>query len=73
VGPKIESLLKEGGINTWAELAAADVARIQEILDAAGPRYKLAQPRTWPQQAGLAASGDWAALKALQDDLKGGV
>lgn len=73
IGPKIEGLLKADGINTWADLAAADVARIQTILDNAGSRYKLAQPRTWPQQAGLAAAGDWAALKALQDDLKGGV
>ncbi len=72
VGPKIEGLLKDGGINTWAELAATDVDRIQEILDAAGPRYKLAVPRTWPQQAGLAAAGKWAELKALQDQLQAG-
>lgn len=72
IGPKIEGLLKDGGINTWSELAAADVSRIQEILDAAGPRYKLAVPRTWPQQAGLAAAGDWSALKTLQDELNAG-
>ena len=73
IGPKIEGLLKEGGINTWSELAAVEVSRIQEILDAAGPRYKLAVPRTWSQQAGLAAAGDWAALKKLQDELNAGV
>ena len=73
IGPKIEGLLKDGGITTWQELADADVARIQEILDAAGPRYKLAIPRTWPQQAALAASGDWAALRDLQDELKAGL
>ncbi|MTB52911.1 hypothetical protein E1J53_0018200 [Lewinella sp. W8] len=73
VGPKIEGLLKEGGINNWSELANTSVERIQEILDAAGPRYKLANPRTWPQQAALAAAGNWSALKALQDDLQGGV
>lgn len=73
IGPKIEGLLKADGINTWADLAAADVARIQIVLDNAGSRYKLAQPRTWPKQASLAAAGDWAALKTLQDDLKGGV
>lgn len=72
VGPKIDGLLKEGGINNWAELAATDVSRIQEILDAAGPRYKLAVPRTWPQQAALAAEGKWAELKALQDELQAG-
>lgn len=73
IGPKIEGLLKEGGIKTWSELAAADVTRIQEILDAAGPRYQLANPRTWSQQAGLAAAGDWTALKKLQDELNAGV
>lgn len=72
IGPKIEGLLKADGINNWAELAAADVSRIQGILDEAGSRYKLAVPRTWPQQAGLAAEGNWAALKSLQDELKAG-
>lgn len=73
IGPKIEGLLKADGINTWSELAEADVDRLSRILADAGSRYKLAQPRTWPQQAGLAAAGNWSALKALQDDLKGGV
>ncbi|MEM7572062.1 MAG: helix-hairpin-helix domain-containing protein [Bacteroidota bacterium] len=73
IGPKIEGLLKDAGINTWSELAEATVDRIQGILDAAGDRYKLAKPGTWPEQAGLAASGNWDALKTLQDNLKGGV
>ena len=73
IGPKIEGLLKADGINTWSDLAATDVDRLRSILEAAGSRYKLAEPRTWPQQASLAAAGDWSALKALQDDLKGGV
>ncbi|MFT7120202.1 MAG: putative flap endonuclease-1-like 5' DNA nuclease [Neolewinella sp.] len=73
IGPKIEGLLKADGINNWFELAAADADRIQNVLNDAGSRYKLAKPGTWPQQAGLAAAGNWAELKALQDDLKGGV
>ena len=73
IGPKIEGLLKADGINTWSDLAATDVDRIRTILDNAGSRYKLAQPRTWPQQASLAAAGEWSTLKTLQDDLKGGV
>ena len=73
IGPKIESLLKEAGINTWQDLSNADVDRLQQILDGAGPRYKMAVPRTWPEQAALAAAGDWAALKELQDRLQGGV
>jgi hypothetical protein len=27
---------------------------------------------TWPEQAKLAASGEWEALEKLQDELKGG-
>ncbi len=73
VGPKIEGLLKAGGINNWSDLAAAAPERLQQILDEAGSRYKLAKPGTWPQQAALAAEGKWAQLKSLQEDLKGGV
>jgi len=29
-------------------------------------------PGSWPQQAGLAADGNWAALEKLQDELDGG-
>lgn len=72
IGPKIASLLNEAGIYTFAELAAADPDKIREILDAAGPRYRIHDPGTWPQQAGLAAEGKWEELKTLQDELNGG-
>ena len=72
IGPKIEKLLKDGGINTWDDLSAASVKRIQEILDAAGDRYRLASPETWPKQAELAATGKWSELSDYQDKLKGG-
>jgi large subunit ribosomal protein L27 len=72
VGPKIETLLKEGGISTWAELAEASTDRLKEILDAAGPRYQIHDPSTWPAQAKLAADGNWDELKAYQDELTGG-
>ncbi|MCC6282347.1 MAG: 50S ribosomal protein L27 [Saprospiraceae bacterium] len=72
VGPKIETLLKEGGINTWAELSEAPVDRLKEILDAAGPRYQIHDPSTWPAQAKFAAEGKWEELKEYQDMLMGG-
>jgi ribosomal protein L27 len=72
IGPKIETLLKEGGINTWAELAAADVDRLKEILEAAGPRYQIHNPSTWPAQAKFAVEGNWDELKEYQDLLIGG-
>lgn len=72
VGPKIESLLKEGGLDTWAKVGAATPEQIKEILEAAGSRYKMHDPTTWPKQAALAAEGKFEELKAWQGDLDGG-
>jgi predicted flap endonuclease-1-like 5' DNA nuclease len=70
IGPKISGVLQAASINTFAQLAETDVERLKQILIEAGVR--LTDPGTWPQQAGLAAAGDWEALKRLQDELKGG-
>jgi large subunit ribosomal protein L27 len=72
VGPKIEGLLKEGGIETWEQFANAPIDKIQAILDEAGPRYKMHDPATWSQQAKLAFEEKWEELESLQDKLKGG-
>ena len=72
VGPKIEQLLKEGGITNWDELAAAPVDRLKEILDAAGSRYQIHDPSSWPAQAKFAAEGKWEDLKDYQEMLIGG-
>ncbi len=72
IGPKINGLLNKAGIFTFAQLAATAVAHLQSILDAAGPRYRLADPKTWPEQAALARDGKWEAFKALQETLKAG-
>ncbi len=70
IGPKISALLGAAGINTFAQLAAADEGRLREILLEA--RLRMADPRTWPEQARLAAEGDWEGLKTLQRQLKAG-
>ncbi len=72
IGPKIEGILKEAGINNWTELAASSHKRLRNILDAAGSRYKMHDPATWCDQASLAANGKWDELKKMQDKLKGG-
>ena len=71
IGPKISSVLQAAGITTFAQLAATDVSRLRQILTEAG-LAALADPSTWPEQAGLAAAGKWDALEVLQDELKGG-
>jgi predicted flap endonuclease-1-like 5' DNA nuclease len=73
IGPKISSMLQAAGITTFAALAATDVSRLEEVLEAESPRLlRLSDPATWPEQAQLAAAGDWEGLKALQSTLKGG-
>lgn len=72
IGPKIESLLKNAGIQNWSMLASSSVNRIQDILTSAGDRYRLADPGTWPKQAELASQGKWTELKEYQDFLSGG-
>jgi large subunit ribosomal protein L27 len=72
VGPKLASVIAEGGLTTFAAVAAAKPADIQKILDDADGNYARFSPDTWPQQAKLAAEGKWDELKALQDELDGG-
>lgn len=72
IGPKIAQLLNDAGIMTFAQLAAADVTRLEQVLEKAGPNFQLANPSTWPEQAKLATAEDWQALEVLQDQLKGG-
>ncbi len=72
IGPKINELIHNDGIHTFAELAKTHVDVIQKILDNAGPRYRLAKPGTWPAQSNMAASNKWDSLKSWQDELDGG-
>lgn len=72
IGPKIAEHLINGKISTFRQLADAKVSRLQEILDAAGPRYRMHNPGSWPRQSKLAADGKWEALDKLQDELDGG-
>lgn len=72
IGPKIEELCNQIGIWTFASLASTSVERLQEMLDAAGSRFRIADPGTWPKQAELANAGKWDELKEYQDFLSGG-
>jgi len=72
IGPKIEQLLYNAGVYTWEALSQTSADFIKKLLNDAGPRYKMHNPATWPQQAKMAAQGKWDALKKWQDELKGG-
>ncbi len=72
IGPKIESLLNEGGVFSYSDLAHAKFSKLKSILADAGSRYQSHDPSTWAEQAELAAEGKWKTLEKLQDELDGG-
>ena len=72
IGPKIEELLQNAGILTYQNLHETEADKIREILAEAGNRYKMHDPTSWPKQAGMAANGEWDALKEWQDSVQGG-
>lgn len=73
IGPKIKGLLNNDGIWSFKQLSEATVSKLQKILDNAGPRYRMHNPKTWAKQAKLAHEGKWDELKKWQGELKGGL
>jgi small subunit ribosomal protein S2 len=71
IGPKVSSILRAAGVNTFAKLAATDLNRINELLMAANPTLlRLIDASTWSKQAKLAADGEWEELKRFQKEIK---
>ena len=72
IGPKIAGVLNDNGIISFADLAGSKIGTLKSILKAAGPRYAMHAPNSWPKQASLARDGKMEALKKLQDSLDRG-
>jgi subtilisin-like proprotein convertase family protein len=72
IGPKIEQLLNNAGIWSFAGLAVTPADTVKSILVNAGDRFKMHDPTTWGHQAALAAQGKWEELKTLQEELVAG-
>ena len=69
---QVEALLVKENIRNYKELAKATVKKLQLILDAAGTKFSLFNPNTWPKQAKMAATEKWEELAKWQDELKAG-
>lgn len=72
IGPKIEGLFLQAGVNSWEKLAATSVEECQGILKSGGDRFKMHDPGSWPIQAGLAHENQWKELAKWQEEHKGG-
>lgn len=71
IGPYYRDILHAAGVTSFEALSKLDPKKIEQIAKDAGAR-RAASMATWPQQAALAAKGDWAGLDALQSSLTAG-
>lgn len=72
IGKKIAALLQAENILTYKDLGKCSAKKIKAILDAAGSKFSMHDPASWPKQAKLAAAGKWDELKELQEKLTAG-
>ena len=70
IGPKIASILKGAGINSYAKLSESRQDFLEELLANAGPHFRMHDTSTWAVQAVYASKGQWEALATFQEDLK---
>jgi len=61
IGPRIQSILNEGGISTYAELEHANTGDLRSII-AVGGALPPSSLDSWPTQATYASRGDWSGL-----------
>ncbi|WP_299126680.1 hypothetical protein [uncultured Winogradskyella sp.] len=72
IGPKIQELFHNHDVKTWKALSECSIDKCQSVLDSGGERFRIHKPKTWSDQAKMAAEGRWADLKTWQDQLDGG-
>ncbi len=61
IGPRIASILSDGGVTTYDELQHTDPADLRKII-AQGGALPPSSLDTWPTQASYAVRGDWSGL-----------
>jgi len=63
IGPRIASILNDGGILSYNQLQHANTGELRQII-ATGGALPPASLESWPTQASYAARGDWSGLAA---------
>ncbi len=72
IGPKMEAMLKAGGVTNYAALASKSPAELNGMIEKAGFNAKMSDTPAWIEQAKLASAKKWQALHDLQLDEGGG-
>lgn len=71
IDPEAARILYQVGILTYAQLATIPLEELEKILQGVGPEYLwTSDPRTWPLQAALAATGQWDKLDQMKKGLQ---
>jgi predicted flap endonuclease-1-like 5' DNA nuclease len=65
IDAEIADLCAGIGIRTWSDLAETEVSLLRTMLADAGPRFRSADPATWPEQAALLAAARWDEFEQL--------
>jgi predicted flap endonuclease-1-like 5' DNA nuclease len=66
IGPRIASILNDGGITNYAQLEHANGGDLRQII-ATGGALPPATIDSWPTQASYASRGDWAGLASYNN------
>jgi predicted flap endonuclease-1-like 5' DNA nuclease len=61
IGPRIASILNDGGITSYNQLQHANTGELRQII-ATGGALPPSSLESWPTQASYAARGDWSGL-----------
>lgn len=61
IGPRMSSILVEGGVTTYAQLEHMTTDELRQII-AVGGALPPSSLGTWPTQAAYAAKGDWQGM-----------
>lgn len=75
IGPKIEGLLNNKGVNSYAQLSNCSHIFLEDMIKEAGPAFTThkGMTNTWPAQAKLADMNEWDELNKWQSVLKAGM
>lgn len=71
IDQRVADLLRDAGIRSFERLAETSLGELTRILEGAGPRFALANPLSWAEQAAHWLNEDYVALDRLQCELLG--
>lgn len=70
IGPRLEQVMHEAGINTYTQLMNMNGKALAAALEPSGILFSRAIVDSWPIQAKLAAEGKWDELRKYKSTLK---